>query len=143
MIRSFATMIEDEFPDIKKLNCTPLIVTKGIQKHSRHATMLEDEFPDIKKLNFKPLIVTKGIQKHSRHRIDRLFRFRKILQVALRRKNAYVVCIVNGMDAFFKNNNNITIINKRSKSYEKFVFRFCDSVTKATESMEISTWRIF
>jgi len=95
--------------------------------------MIEDEFPDIKKLNCTPLIVTKGTQKYSRHRIDRLFRFRKILQVGLRRKNDYVVCNVNGMDNFFKKENNITIINKRSKSYGKFVLRFCDSVTKAIE----------
>jgi len=95
------------------------------------ATMIEDEFPDIQKKNFTPSKVkTKG---HSKHRIDRLYRFRKILLTGLRRKNEYVMCIMEGVDTEYKAKYNITTIDKRSKNYERFLFRFCDSVTKAIE----------
>ena len=74
--------------------------------------------------NLIPAKVKKILKPHEIYRTNRVYRFRKIIKVGLKRKNEYVICIVAGIDEQFKiENKTETIRRLREVSFK--ILRFC------------------
>lgn len=99
--------------------------------------MIEDEFPDIKKnKTLIPEDVRKKTPSYNICLVERMYRWNEILAEGGRKKNDYVLLLIDALDEDFKRkfpSGEGKDIDKKSDTYKQFVLRFCDSVVKAIE----------